>query len=509
MSIVQSFLATSPHAYTTPLAHSLGNFEHKALRYAEFFGLKVCQAYSDITYLLGAVSAQEQFRQMIASQTPPGAQTAFTVDISHEVTYIDRLIKDGVIQNKRSLFTLAHKIARITYTIFFLVVTSPISITLALSGLIARSFVQNKMQSLTKLTASTATFPPIWNKTAPLSLFTCNVALTEFAIMDYINGVQETHLRAPQLAQFLTESGADVICLQEAFDSTTVRKTIAKTLQQAGYYIIMTPARQEVFGMSAGLLLASKYPIKDVGFLEFSDREGIDARTKKGVLAATVALSENCSVCIATTHMQAGYSGQSEQAHIEGRVNQFNQARTFIDAFCLNKTISDTFLAGDFNIGRFRALQVNQAAFKEDYQGEVIGLLQPSESSAGFKDLTVPDSPYSFSEYEPHQSNFDKQSALSQETGIDKGTSFDTSATSYIYLQPLLERFAQDTVVANAYRKPSVCDHIAFKNDPNSLFSETEYRYENPIPVGKIGTTTHFLSDHAAVQVTLKAKPKQ
>lgn len=497
MSIIQPFSSVSPYIYSSPLASYVGAYEHGALRIAEYFGLKLLQTCNAAHLLFGAVSVQEQFRNALENPPPVSAKTAFLLDIEPEIGFIKLLEKAGIIDDQKTLIKTAKIIAKIACTLLLITITSPFSLTLALTALLARCFVQNRMNDLTRLDSQTAA---VWDGASPLSLFTCNVALTEFDIMDYINGVSNTHKRAPECADFLSETSADVICLQEAFDVDTIYPSIAKTLQEKGYFVVMTSKRQEVFGMTSGLLLASKFPIVDVGFTEYTNRAGIDARAKKGVLAATLKLNDEKTICVATTHMQAGYPGASQAAKAEGRVIQFHHARKFIKELTDQKPVQDVFLLGDFNIGRFGGLQCNQAAFKQDYQGEIKGLLEPSEFDSGFKDLTVPDQSYSFSDCLAHQSNFDTKSDASQETGTSRGSSLDTTATSYVHLKTLLAIDPEpSTVLQRAWRKPNVCDHVAFMKKETTIFKETGYDYQISYPVGPSG----FLSDHVALQVSL------
>ena len=193
-------------------------------------------------------------------------------------------------------------------------------------------------------------------------------------------------------------------------------------------------------------------------------------------------------------------------------------------------------MAGDFNIGRFKCPELNLALFKDDYKGIVDGLLTASDTDSGYKDLTFCNKDATFSQYLEQESRFDTNTAKNNETAQEKGTIFNTAATTYIYIkdilleqaknmlqvapellkemiddrlakkelsdtqaQMIIDRLIQE-IGTQCYRKPNVCDHVAFMKNPDSVFRETKYKYEPIFPIGPSG----MLSDHMALKVTLK-----
>jgi len=522
--------------YTNCVAKAVGALEHQVLQIAEIFSVMLINNLQACATIFGYVYPQEAFRRSLFSSNGQGSAYSYKMDVSYEKRVINELRQAGIIDAKKTIFQCACKIVKVSLQLTFLVITAPLSLTLALSGLVMRAFVQNQMNPLTALVPEKKVAP--WDRVQPLSICTFNGACTEFATMDKINGVSDTHVRAQEIADFLERTGADIYCLQEFFDVDTLYPVVAKLLQEKGYYVVLTSKRQEVFGMTGGLFLASKYPITNVSFHEYTNRVGIDARTKKGVLGVAIALNDKTTICVANTHMQAGYPDPAQK--ISGRVVQFHEARALLQALMKKSGANDLFLAGDFNIGRYATPALDHAQFKDDYQGVVEGLLPQSDIDPGYKDLTKCNVGDTFETYLEKESHFDTNMAKNNETEEEKGTAFNTAATSYIYVKDILflelqkalkfppevlkqmidDRLAKkelnnppaqtaiDAAISaytkNAYRKAAVCDHVAFMKNAKSVFRETKYDYEPIFAIGPSGA----LSDHMALKVTLKPHPK-
>lgn len=99
---------------------------------------------------------------------------------------------------------------------------------------------------------------------------------------------------------------AEVVCLQEVFDSAC--KRIARNELAAAFPYTVTNAgrhRVPILGQDSGLFVASKFPIESAAFLGYGNHIGSDWLADKGCLVAKVKLSDQVSVLVANTHGQA------------------------------------------------------------------------------------------------------------------------------------------------------------------------------------------------------------
>lgn len=525
-SIIGPFDAFSSEIYDSKISKIAGACEHKTLRFAEKFALKLLKTYDSVRF--GAHANEKEFRKKLFSERHfESPDVDFTLDLSAEDAYTELLLKEGIISDRATFIDKASLAAKAVQNSIFLATTVPISLTAGAAALGLRYYVQGHMHSITCL--NTLEFK-IWDEDEPLRIFTSNAALTEFQIMDYLNGVSDTKVRAKEWGRKLSRIDADVICLQEAFDVDALYP-VAKDLNALAWSVGMVAKRKQVFGMTGGLLIASRYEITKIGFHEYTDLRGIDKRTRKGVLAIVVRLNKMASICIATTHMQAGFPSGTEEEHIEWRTQEFHQARHFLNRFITHTNVRDVFFVGDFNCSRFdRGGQLDQAVTNGSYPAIVNGLLRPIFYQEGFKDLTVPDRAVDFENSLFKQTHFDHHDPKSNESGQARGSCCDTSAASYHYFVDIVvlevkRRVVYSTKVVKKmvkkrlagedlrskmmeeiidceikqlkktmYMKPNVVDHIALREDKENYFDATNYKSKRTVEVGPKGP----LTDHAS-----------
>ncbi len=284
------------------------------------------------------------------------------------------------------------------------------------------------------------------------SILTLNTGLSQSEIMNSINGLKDSFVRSKALARFLTKENPGIILLQEAFHSEAVQTNIIPSLVDNKYSVIYTVKPEKTLGLSAGLLIASKHPIREVAFYKYRHPEGVDKRAKKGVLMAIVEVKEGEFICIANTHMQGKFTGEDA---VLKRKSQFIKAKRAVYEFCEQSEypIKDVFFCGDFNTSRFKPQEdgkLNMARFTPDYMSMEEGLLKKDKTTKmRLKDLTVPDVKRSFKQFSKRKlytkMKSENKRIRNNESGSEMGTTVDTdSFTHKFYLTLVIQSVWDD-----------------------------------------------------------------
>ena len=146
--------------------------------------------------------------------------------------------------------------------------------------------------------------------------------------------------RAEEIADYLKNSDADVLVLQELFHSRA-RKVLRKALKNT-YPYQTKKGPVSWLGIPSGVVFFSKLPILKEKRISFSFSRGSDRFAKKGAIVVTIK-KDNQHITILGTHLQAG----SDSKTLRIRSSQ-------IDELCevTNEIDSSKILiyAGDFNI---------------------------------------------------------------------------------------------------------------------------------------------------------------
>ncbi len=124
-----------------------------------------------------------------------------------------------------------------------------------------------------------------------------------YAITD--GGVSPWADRIDAVVDKIIETNADINCLYETFD-TTAAYTICNRLKEHGYGYVYYNIGPRTFGVSSGILIASKFEIRQPEFTPFPV-ETLVGRTKnatKGVLAFDVCSEGESFARIHATHLQ-------------------------------------------------------------------------------------------------------------------------------------------------------------------------------------------------------------
>ena len=106
------------------------------------------------------------------------------------------------------------------------------------------------------------------------------------------------------IINYIVQSDADVICLQEVFEVDSIYKIVYNTnvYKNFPYFLTGNMYNRFMVGENSGLLILSKYPIHFKKFKQFPEAAFPDIFASKGALCFTVA-DQN----FITTHLQADY----------------------------------------------------------------------------------------------------------------------------------------------------------------------------------------------------------
>jgi endonuclease/exonuclease/phosphatase family metal-dependent hydrolase len=148
--------------------------------------------------------------------------------------------------------------------------------------------------------------------------------------------------RVHYIAEQLNNSDYDVIVFQEAFDRDA-RYILSKAMrQQFPYQEGPANAKPAWFRMNSGVWIVSRYPVKYLDELEYSQKTGVDKVARKGVLL--VEINKNGKrYQIAGTHLQSGASEKKNQI----RISQYNEIHSLMQKH--EREGVTQLICGDFN----------------------------------------------------------------------------------------------------------------------------------------------------------------
>jgi len=186
--------------------------------------------------------------------------------------------------------------------------------------------------------------------------------------------------RAHILPKYIMQENPDIIVFQEAFDGKADR-ILRKALKEQYPYMLGPVNKKPGFKINGGVLICSKYPLKQLGTVQYSQCDDFDCWARKGVLLVEVNDGKH-TFQIAGTHMNGGGSvalKTSQYKEMGALVKEF--ARPGVPQFCV----------GDYNTSNldssyYRPLISNLDA--ED--GPVTGTLTCTNDHVG-NDMEEPD----------------------------------------------------------------------------------------------------------------------
>lgn len=154
--------------------------------------------------------------------------------------------------------------------------------------------------------------------------------------------------RVKLIADYLLNSSEDfdIITLQEVFTKNGF-KTLVETLKDKYPYHTGSPIRKWFKPVNSGLLILSKYPIKETSFYMYSGTAHADRFSSKGVLATTIEIQEGYYAQVATTHLQAQSGAKYERI----RETEYKYIKKEVmEGFKVSSM--PMILTGDFNIDK-------------------------------------------------------------------------------------------------------------------------------------------------------------
>lgn len=144
--------------------------------------------------------------------------------------------------------------------------------------------------------------------------------------------------RVDSIGQYLNNTNADILVLQEVFHRKTRKQLIKVLSEKYPQHTHVGPT--SFFGISSGVMIFSKHQIIDEAHLSFKKAKGIDGIAKKGGVAAIINHFGN-NIKIIGTHLQAGGGNKGDKV----RNYQFNRLTNLL----INEKVGATIYAGDFN----------------------------------------------------------------------------------------------------------------------------------------------------------------
>jgi endonuclease/exonuclease/phosphatase family metal-dependent hydrolase len=133
------------------------------------------------------------------------------------------------------------------------------------------------------------------------TLLTLNTAL-----LPYNLGLGNNANRAQHIADVIIQQDYDIVTLQEVFDYNCVDLFLKKLAGIYSYHAYDTSSgRFCCCSPNSGLMIFSKWPIKNVFIKHYSLHRNSDNFAKKGALGALITVN-SLDIYVCTTHLQAG-----------------------------------------------------------------------------------------------------------------------------------------------------------------------------------------------------------
>lgn len=172
--------------------------------------------------------------------------------------------------------------------------------------------------------------------------------------------------RARIIPGYLLDENPDVIVLEEAFDPKADRM-LRKRMKKAYPYILGPVNKKPGFKINGGVMVLSKYPLKQLGQVQYSQCEDYDCWARKGVLLVEVSDGKHVFQ-IAGTHCNGGGS-------LKLKTSQYHEMGALVKEHA--KQGIPQFLVGDYNTSNFDKPYYNSMIEQLDAEdGPITGLLQ-------------------------------------------------------------------------------------------------------------------------------------
>lgn len=185
-----------------------------------------------------------------------------------------------------------------------------------------------------------------------LSLLSWNICFLPWNLPSYFGGVASAQERLEQVVQFIRESDADLVCLQEVHDLEAT-KGLYEALKEDYYHFFTDSGSSWTVALNSGLFVASRYPLELVDFTHF-DYKGMAWGINKGYLTFLVydgvEADRQPLALVTTTHLHPGQGEEREEVRRQELEEIFQQIAHQLES---NRwPLIAAFLCGDLNVNR-------------------------------------------------------------------------------------------------------------------------------------------------------------
>ncbi len=177
-----------------------------------------------------------------------------------------------------------------------------------------------------------------------LKICTFNACWMPNWINIFVHNYSVAQDRLKAAVQGAIDTDADVLCIQEAFHTEATSEFVGR-IRHKYPHIVYNPGYRS-FGLGSGLLIASKFPLKNPQYWEHGNKIGTERLSGKGSLAVTVQPSQEQEIPVINTHLEAGLDDAT--AAVPCRVKQLQDLKRHATEYC--KGFDASFVCGDMNI---------------------------------------------------------------------------------------------------------------------------------------------------------------
>lgn len=198
-----------------------------------------------------------------------------------------------------------------------------------------------------------------------LTILSWNVCCLDQSLSMLFGGVLPWQDRLDRLANQIQTFDADVVCLQEMFAPKACLALWQKLHTRYAHCYLQIGAKPcgfdpSQFGISSGLFVMSKYPLKNAAFIPYSQDETPPNRAY-GFFSAEIISDHQVVAQLITTHLQPG-DDASDIAYRSSQLQAIERAA--------QKSRWPLFLCGDLNIERNSPEEQKLSSYQQShYQG--------------------------------------------------------------------------------------------------------------------------------------------
>jgi endonuclease/exonuclease/phosphatase family metal-dependent hydrolase len=140
--------------------------------------------------------------------------------------------------------------------------------------------------------------------------------------------------------EWLLDSKADIIVLQEVFKKSSLKKCMEVLKEAYPYSAVPSKKEDGLLKLNSGVAVFSKYPIKKRAIKIFTENKGADALAKKAAISLHFEIGDK-KLQLIGTHLQASKGSEYDSI----RISQVRELKELIDT-----TADAQIFVGDFNM---------------------------------------------------------------------------------------------------------------------------------------------------------------